>query len=282
MLTRVDRVQIAVRDRVAAGEQLGELFAATPVADEAAVVLGARRRTMQAGTALFDLLEPVGDGPVAAFLGRWGEGLFAAGFATPDMDALARRLDAQGVRYAAASGQIFLDGSATDGLPAVISADTPIDLPPASALRSLYEVTLLVPDAATASAHLAEVFGLDASRFCPIASEQYGYQGTLTLFDPPARLDRIEVVQTSDETHAMGRFYARRGPGLYMCFAEADSIDALCARLDAAEARYAPGEYGKENGIFIHPSALFGVLLGVSRSSFGWTWSGRPELVRPL
>jgi catechol 2,3-dioxygenase-like lactoylglutathione lyase family enzyme len=280
MLTRVDRVQMAVRDRFAAAGRLGELFAATPVADDTVAVLGARRRTMQAGTALFELLEPAGDGPVASSLARWGEGLFAAGFATPDIDVFARRLDAGGVRYTAEGGRLYLDGSDTDALPAVISADTPIDVPPASALRWLYEVTLLVPDAAAATAHLTRVFGLNAARFCPIASEQYGYHGTLTLFEPPARLDRIEVVQTSDESHAMGRFYARRGPGLYMCFVETDSIDALCARLDAAEARYAPSEYGKENGIFLHPSTLFGMLMGVSRTSYGWTWSGRPDLVR--
>ncbi len=38
----------------------------------------------------------------------------------------------------------------------------------------------------------------------------------------------------------------------------------------------------ERDGLWIHPSALNGVLMGVSRHSLAWQWSGRPERVQPL
>ena len=35
------------------------------------------------------------------------------------------------------------------------------------------------------------------------------------------------------------------------------------------------------DNLFLHPGALHGVMLGISRSSFAWTWSGCPERVEP-
>jgi catechol 2,3-dioxygenase-like lactoylglutathione lyase family enzyme len=281
MLTRVDRVQIAVRNREAAARRLAALFDAEPVADDTVAALKARRRTVRAGAALFELLEPAATGPVATMLEHWGEGLFAAGFATHDLDALVSRLERHGVPFTAEGEQLFLGGEGLGGLRAVITRDAPPAPAAGALLGPLYEVTMLVPDAAAATARYADVFALDATRFCPIQSELYGYRGTLTLFDPPARLDRIEVVEITDPSRPMGRFYARRGPGLYMCYAEADDIDRLRARLDAAGARHAPSANGAEHGLYIHPSGLLGMLMGVSRTTFAWTWSGRPELVVP-
>lgn len=279
MLTRVDRVQIAVRDREAAAVRLQQIFDADTSNDDTLDPLGARRRTVRAGMAEFELLEPAGAGPVQEFVERWGEGLFAAGFATPSLQTLARHFDGVGLAYTAAGDQLLLGGSGAGGMRAVISEDARLDAPPGDVVRSLYEVTMLIPDAADAAARYARLFGLDSSRFCPIGSERYGYHGTLTLFHPPHRLDRIEAVQTDDDVHPMGRFYARRGPGLYMCYIEVDDLDRLKARLDAARARYAPSAEGGAHGLYIHPSGLLGVLMGVSRTSFGWAWSGRPELV---
>jgi hypothetical protein len=35
------------------------------------------------------------------------------------------------------------------------------------------------------------------------------------------------------------------------------------------------------DGVLIHPKSLQGMLLGVFRATFTWTWSGRPKLVKP-
>ncbi len=80
----------------------------------------------------------------------------------------------------------------------------------------------------------------------------------------------------------MGRFFARCGPCLYMSYGEADDTGAVRARL----LEHAPddwtGRSDDENpdGLFIHPKALGGVMLGVSRTTFAWSWSGSPQRVR--
>jgi len=96
------------------------------------------------------------------------------------------------------------------------------------------------------------------------------------LFDPPARLDRIEITQITQNSLAMGRFFARRGPSVYMCYVETGDIEALSGRLETLGARFEP--FGDSMGLFIHPSALCGMLMGVSGTNVGWRWSGRPEL----
>ena len=86
------------------------------------------------------------------------------------------------------------------------------------------------------AARYADLFDLDMRNFSPIASERWGYAGTLTLFDPARRLDRIELSQTI-----------------------ADEKDTLHE----------------------HPKNLHGMLLGISRPGFAWTWSGQPARVSP-
>ena len=115
---------------------------------------------------------------------------------------------------------------------------------------------------------------LDASRFCPIESDHWGYTGTLTLFDPPAHLDRIEITQTTQPL-AMGRFYDRRGESVYMCYAETENTAPIVAALEERGARYTAGREDGGGNIFIHPPALCGMLMGISRTNLAWTWSGR-------
>ena len=146
-------------------------------------------------------------------------------------------------------------------------------------IRCVYEVTNPVTDWEAANDYYIDLFGLDASKFCQIGSKLYGYKGTLTLFDPPNRLDRIEVVQTFEGGGAMDRFYRKRGESLYMCYIETDDVPGLEARLQANNLLYSPGENRPDGtNIFIHPQALFGMLMGVSKTMYGWAWSGHPEL----
>ncbi len=79
----------------------------------------------------------------------------------------------------------------------------------------------------------------------------------------------------------MGRFHARRGQSIYMGYVETDDVAAVQSALEAQGARYA-GRTDDPNpeGLFIHPSALHGMLLGVSRTNLAWTWSGHPELAK--
>lgn len=277
MLERVDRMLLAVRDRAAAEATFRDVLGAETVQQDTSAALAARRTVMQAGISEFELLEPAGDGPIARWLERWGEGIFAAGFSTRDMQAICSRLSARGISWQEDGGRLFIANDQTPGMNIVISPDTPRS--PVGRIRYLYEVTNIVHDHVAAASFYAGAFGLDASRFHPIRSEEYGYTGQLTLFDPPNRLDRIELAQIEDPSKPMGRFAARRGQSIYMGFVEADDVGAIARRLDARGARYA-GRADAGDEIFIHPTALHGVLLGVSRTTAAWRWSGRPDLVR--
>jgi hypothetical protein len=152
---------------------------------------------------------------------------------------------------------------------------------PVGLMRNLYEATHLTEDAQRSTGDIARVFGLDASAFVPIRSEQYGYDGTLTLFNAE-RLDRVETIHPFDETKTMGRFFKRFGPSLYMCYGETDDLTVLRERVKSMAPQDWTGSDENDDGLFIHPRALGGVMLGVSRTSHAWTWSGYPERRLPL
>lgn len=279
MLEHIDRVQIAVKDRAAAAQTFIDVFDGQLVKDDEVRALGAKRRVVQAGTSEFELLEPNGDGPVQAYVQQWGEGLFAAGFSTNDIAALAARLHAKGVQFTDEDGQLFIAPDQTPGLRMVISQE--VARPMIGLMRYLYEATNLIEDHVAAANFYADRFGLDASRFVPINSKDYGYTGQLTMFNPPERLDRIELSQITDPSRPMGRFMTRRGgETLYMCYIEAEEIAPIVRRLDAKGMRYAGRDPQSPNpeGIFLHPSTLHGMLMGCSRTNLAWVWSGRPQL----
>jgi Glyoxalase/Bleomycin resistance protein/Dioxygenase superfamily len=277
MLTRVDRMQLAVRDRRAAEQTFAETLGAERVREDSVKLYNAHRSVVQAGISEFELLEPAGDGPVADHLERWGEGLFGGGFSTPDVSALAERLTSKDVEHRDEGGQLFIEPDETPGMRMVISPDA--GRQPVGLITWLYEVTNIIDDHESSARFYADAFALDASKFSPIKSKDYGYKGQLTLFDPPARLDRIELSQITDPERAMGRFAGKRGQSIYMCYVETDQVREIIERLEKRGARHTrrKDEHNPE-GLFIHPTALHGTLMGVSRTNLAWNWSGRPEL----
>jgi len=277
MLSRLERIQIAVTDRNSAERTVAEVFAAELVSRDSAPPIRAMRSTMQAGTTLIEILEADGTGPIQDFVSKWGSGLYGVGFSVDDSNAAAHHLEKLGVRFEQSNEQLYLDPAATFGMRTVIS--TRHERAPVGAIKWAYEVTNVVADWKAASERYARIFKLDASKFSPITSKEFGYTGTLTLFDPPERLDRIEISQITDYNLAMGRFHKRRGDSLYMFYVETDDVGAIESRLTARGARFAANRRDEAglNGLFIHPSAFLGVLIGVSRTEQAWMWSGDPD-----
>lgn len=275
MLKRVDRVQIAVANLDAAEKIAADTFGAELVRRDTAEPLNASRATMQAGSSLIELLAPAGAGPVKDFVDRWTSGLFGVGFSVTDLDAAARHLQVEGIKFAPGAGQLFVDSTATGfGMRVVLS--THHERAPVGAIKWIYETTNVVSDWRAASARYTRMFELDPAIFVPIESKEFGYTGTLTMFDAPARLDRIEISQIINPAGAMGRFHQKRGDSLYMFFVETDDADALAKRLESRGAQFA-AHTRDEAGLaelFIHPSSFLGVLVGVSRSEHAWMWSG--------
>jgi catechol 2,3-dioxygenase-like lactoylglutathione lyase family enzyme len=275
MLERVDRVLLAVKDAQEAATTLTAVLGGEKVREDQIGIYNAGRVVVQCGRAEFELLAPAGEGAVASHLAQWGEGLFAAGFAARDIGAISRHIDDAGLHFRDEAGQVFIEPGQTRGMRTVITPEMEMGAP--GLITHLYEVTNIVEDHKQAASYYAHAFGLDAARFCPIESERWGYVGTLTMFDPPARLDRIELTQTTDPTKAMGRFFARRGESIYMCFAESDEPQAIIRNLSERDARFT-GDPDFGDSLFIHPSGFHGMLMGISATNLAWKWSGRPEL----
>ncbi len=279
MLRRVDRMLLAVRDREAAADTFRSILGAERVREDSSRLLGARRTVVQAGISEFELLEPAGDGPVLTHLEHRDEGILAVGFSASDVSAVGSRLSQRGVTYAEENGRLWIASDQTLGMNVVLSPDE--ERSPMGLIKCLYEVTNIVDDHERAAAFYADAFGLDPAKFSPIHSDRYGYTGQLLLFNPPQQLDRIELTQITEPSLAMGRFAARRGQSIYMGYVETDDVAAVQRRLDERGARYA-GRSDDPNpeGLFIHPTALHGMLMGVSRTNLAWSWSGRPELAQ--
>jgi len=275
MLDRVDRMLLAVRNRAAAATTFADVLGAEKVReDRLGAPYNARRSVVQAGDSEFELLEPDGEGLVSQHIEAWREGIFAAGFSTSDLPEIAHRLENAKLQFAYQGNQLWIEPDQTRGMRTVLQQSEKRHR--VGQISGLYEVTNVVSDHEEAASFYTSAFGLDASQFAPIKSDVYGYIGTLTLFDPPAKLDRIEITQITEPARAMGRFHARRSDSVYMCYAETDNVRAISERLEANDARYEP--FGDDMGLFVHPSALAGMLMGVSLTNVGWRWSGRPEL----
>ena len=283
MLDRCDRVQIAVHDAAKAAQRFGLLLGSEIARRDHSRHLGARRTILAVGESEFELCEPDGAGLTQDFLAKRGEGLMTAGYCTADLDGMVKRWEGLGVAYDRDAEQLYVAPGTTFGLPMVISETT--YRPRIGPVSSLYETTnTLVSDWRRVAAVYAGLFGLDPARFSEIGSERFGYIGTLTLFDPPNRLDRIELSQVTDDVHAMGRFAKKHGDSLYMCYVEVHDWPAVRGRLLEADARYTPrgsDPATDPDGGWVHPKELHGLLLGVSRTGLAWDWSGRKELVPP-
>jgi hypothetical protein len=82
----------------------------------------------------------------------------------------------------------------------------------------------------------------------------------------------------------MGRFFARAGAAFYMAFAESGALAAIEARArergDGITLVPPERPAGRAaDTAFLHPPALGGMMLGLSRPTMAWQWSGHPERV---
>jgi len=227
------------------------------------------------------MLQPTGPGYAQDHLDSGRGGPMSIGVTTNDMNALRQHLATQDIAGVEIGEQIFLHESELKipGLSVLVSPH--VERERVGLMKNLYEATHLTADAPQAIADIARVFALDATAFVPIHSDNFGYDGALTLFDASA-LHRVETIDPYDREKTMGRFFNRFGPSLYMCYGETDNLPAVRERLKTL----APGDWtgsdDDNDGLFVHPKALGGVMLGVSRTTHAWTWSGYPERRIPL
>jgi hypothetical protein len=287
MLTVIDRVQIATLDAAAAAEKWRRLLGAEDVSRDSVRAFSARRLTLRAGASDIELLEPDGAGTLADELKRRGRAQhFSAGASSPDAAKVAAHARAKGASHIEENGQHHLS-IVIEGAPIrfVISSDAVRE--PVGDLDFLYEATILAADEAKAVGQIRDTFALDEKTFTTISSDAFGYTGTLTLFREGA-LHRFEVITPHDREKTMGRYYAREGASYYMAFGESARMARIEREARAADAgltidrpeRRAAGRTADQ--LWLHPPSLGGMMLGVSRPSMAWRWSGHSERVSAI
>lgn len=292
MLSGIDRVQLAVGDRKAAAQGWQDFLGATHVRDDHVACLGAHRSVYQVGRSHVEFLEPDGTGAIAdAMSARGRPHLFAAGIATPDLDALVAHLEAKGTPLTMEGenddrqAHICYREAGANDLRFVLSATAKRS--PVGLIDHLYEVTVLDTHFQSVTDAVTDLFQLDPENYSRITSEHFKYDGYLTLFGD-TELDRFEVIHPTSPETTMGRFQARQGRAFYMCFAQTPHILEIETRAKETGAgiTVARPEGRKESEmadqLWLHPAALGGVMLGISRPSMAWSWSGKPEQVVAL
>ena len=288
MLKTIDRVQIATWDAKSVAEIWRHRLGAVEISSDRVHGLGAKRVTLRAGAGEVELLEPDGEGIVADELARRGRShLFGAGVTSFDIPTLVTHATRAGAGHRHEGGQEFLRFE-IEGNPVHFVISPPRAVTPIGKIDFLYEVTLLAADQATAVKRIAQIFGLDDENFVEITSELFGYTGVLTLFSPD-RLDRFEIITPTDMNKTLGRYYAREGASFYMAYAESQQIGGIeqAARADGVGLTLDPREQRQagrdQEQIWLHPAALGGMMLGISRPTLAWRWSCNPErVVAPL
>jgi len=280
MLTRIDRLQLCAENSEQVAARWIEILGAARIRQDHVAGLKAKRLVLSAGDCEVEILQPDGTGPVQDHLATRRGGVFAAGMASTDLETLVQKLSEREISFHAENGQLFMDERqlGITGLRMVLSAD--VQNQRQGRLQNLYEATHLTVDAGASARRFAEVFALEPSHFVPISSEAYGYEGSLTLLHPD-QLDRIETIHPYDRDKTMGRYFDRFGAGLYMCYGECDDLAGLRERLmELVPDDWTGPREGPLDGLFIHPKALGGVMLGVSRTTFAWSWSGSPDRIQ--
>jgi len=288
MRTEIDRVQLAVENRKEAPQGWQTLLGAEHVRDDKVACLGALRSVYQVGSSEIEFLEPDGTGAVAKSLNARGRPhLFGAGVSCPDFEAVKAHVATMGHECITEGEQahlLYAEAGAND-LHIVLSqtvAREPIGL-----LDKLYEVTILDTHFQKMTDAIAALFQVDPQQFSRITSDNFKYDGYLTLFKP-GELDRFEVIHPTSPETTMGRFQGRRGRAYYMAFAETPHILEIENRAREAGAGLTVSRPDDRSTaemadqLWLHPPALGGMMLGISRRTMAWNWSGSRERVEDV
>lgn len=288
MRTEIDRVQLAVGNRKEAAQGWQTLLGAEHVRDDKVACLGALRSVYQVGSSEIEFLEPDGVGSVEKSLTARGRPhLFGAGVSCPDLEAVKAHVATMGQECTTEGDQAHLRyaEAGTNDLHIVLSQTTAREA--VGLLDKLYEVTILDTHFQKMTDAIAALFQVDPQQFSRITSDNFKYDGYLTLFKP-GELDRFEVIHPTSPETTMGRFQGRQGRAYYMAFAETPHILEIESRAKEAGAGLTVSRPENRSTadmadqLWLHPPALGGMMLGVSRRTMAWNWSGSPERVEDV
>ena len=287
MLLEIDRLQLATPTPDLAIARWVDVLGAE-LADQSSIAcLNATCTTLRVGRSEVEILAADGSGLVDDAIRRRGAHMFSAGASTLDVQGVQQKLATLTNDTILEAGRLYVDGASINipGLRLVVSAHE--ERSQVGLIDYLYEATVLAGDADALTRRFAEVFALDAKDFAEIDSPRFGYNGQLTLFQSD-HLHRFEVITPLDLDKTMGRFFNKIGPCLYMSFAETSDILEIEQRVEAlglGQTIDRPETRSSDlpaDQIWLHPQTLGGVMLGLSRPTMAWSWSGKPDRVEPI
>ncbi|MEX2614201.1 MAG: methylmalonyl-CoA epimerase [Gaiellaceae bacterium] len=128
-------------------------------------------------------------------------------------------------------------------------------------VRGIHHLGIAVADLDEAVETWERLFGAQVERRDSLESQ--GVDAASLLVGE----SRIELLAPTGDDTPVGRFLARRGPGMHHVALETEDIEGMLRELDAAGAQLIDqsprrGLYGLEVA-FVHPSAVHGVLTEV-------------------
>jgi methylmalonyl-CoA/ethylmalonyl-CoA epimerase len=127
--------------------------------------------------------------------------------------------------------------------------------------RGIHHLGVAVDDLDEALATYSRLFGAELEHRRTVPDQ--GVEAAAVLVGD----GRVELLASLGEDTAVGRFLAKRGPGMHHVAYEVANVDAALERLTAAGAQVIdpaprPGLFGMEVA-FVHPESVHGVLAEV-------------------
>lgn len=268
MVRRINRVLVAVRSLDEGCAAFGRGLGLSRGRRSDVPDVGAVAEALPIGDAWIQLLEPVEDGPVARFLQQHGQGIYGIGFEAASLADARLRVEQCG-RQAhplrlADHDLLCLKREQLPGMTVWISeTDTgpePADL--TTPFLGVWQATNLVEDRDAAATAYEGLFGRPA-REESFRQDRYGYLGRTLYYGRSPDADSLEVAQVHRPETAMGRFWQRHGPSVYMITLDTDDMAAVHRGLDARGVRYAAESSTAFDVVYIHPSQLAGCFTGI-------------------
>ncbi len=112
MFNKISAIHLAVHSVDEATKDYADNFGVEAFSRESLPELGIKNALLQIGDSVIEMIEPfeAGEGPVAKFLERKGEGIYMTAMEVDDMDAAVKDLEARGVRLVNANPEARAQG----------------------------------------------------------------------------------------------------------------------------------------------------------------------------
>lgn len=126
-------------------------------------------------------------------------------------------------------------------------------------ITKINHIAIVAPDLDSATGFWAEALGLPVTRIADVPEE------AVKVAFLPVGDSNLEILQPTDTESGVARYLEKRGPGIHHICLEVADIDAVLARLQAANVplinEKAKSGHGGTRYAFIHPKGTGGVLV---------------------